>query len=94
MKVSAEIETFKPATLVAYAKLCGWALARAHGKAGDAVMISGYLGATDQFDSALAKYSQAYADQAERDFEVFRAATRSGRLSTEVEKGVGLEFLL
>ena len=29
MKISAEPETFKPSTLVAYASLCGWALARA-----------------------------------------------------------------
>ena len=57
-------------------------------------MIAGYLGSTDQFDDALAKYSEAYADQAERDFETFQAAIRSGRLSTEVEKGAGLEFLL
>ena len=94
MKVSAEIETFRPATLVAYATLCGWALARAHAKAGDAAMIAGYLGATDQFDGALAQYSEAYADQAERDYGTFRAAIRSGRLSTDVEKDSGLEFLL
>jgi len=94
MKVSAEIETFRPATLVGYATLCGWALARAHAKAGDAAMIAGYLGSTDQFDSALAKYSEAYADQAERDFATFKAAIRTGRLSTDVEKGAGLEFLL
>jgi uncharacterized protein (DUF2252 family) len=94
MKVSAEIETFQPTTLVAYATVCGWALARAHAKAGDAAMISGYLGSSDQFDSALAQYSEAYADQAERDFETFQKAIRSGRLSTEPEKGAGLEFLL
>ncbi len=94
MKVSAEVETFRPDTLVAYATLCGWALARAHAKAGDAAMIAGYLGSSDQFDDALAQYAQAYADQAERDFETFQRAIRSGRLSTEPEKGVGLEFLL
>lgn len=94
MKVSAEIETFRPSTLTAYATMCGWALARAHAKAGDAAMIAGYLGTTDQFDDALAQYSEAYADQAERDFEAFQRAIRSGRLSTEAEKGAGLEFLL
>jgi uncharacterized protein (DUF2252 family) len=94
MKVSAEVETFKPGTLVAYADLCGWALARAHAKAGDAAMIAGYLGSTDRFDDALAKYAEAYADQAERDYETFQAAIRSGRLSTEPAEGAGLEFLL
>jgi uncharacterized protein (DUF2252 family) len=94
MKVSPEPETFKPGTLVAYATLCGWALARAHAKAGDASAIAGYLGSTDQFDIALAKYSEAYAAQAERDFEVFQTAIRSGRLQTEPAKGAGLGFLI
>jgi uncharacterized protein (DUF2252 family) len=94
MKVSAEIETFRAATLIGYAKLCGWALARAHAKAGDAATLAGYLGSTDQFDKALAQYSEAYADQAERDYATFKAAIRSGRLSTDVEKSVGLDFLL
>jgi len=94
MKVSAEIETFAPGTLVGYATMCGWALARAHAKAGDAAMIAGYLGSTDRFDNSLAKYSAAYGDQAERDYETFRAAIRSGRLSTEPAKGAGLEFLV
>jgi uncharacterized protein (DUF2252 family) len=94
MKVSAEVETFRSGTLVGYASLCGWTLARAHAKAGDAAMISGYLGSNDQFDDALAKYSEAYADQAERDFKSFQAAIRSGRLSTEPAKEAGLEFLL
>jgi uncharacterized protein (DUF2252 family) len=94
MKISAEIETFKSSTLVRYATLCGWGLARAHAKAGDPAMISGYLGSSDQFDVALAKYSQAYADQAERDFELFQRAIRSGRLQTEPAEGAGLGFLL
>ena len=94
MKVSAEVETFRPSTLVGYATMCGWALARAHAKSGDAAMIAGYLGSGDQFDDALAQYSEAYADQAERDYETFQVAIRSGRLSTEPAKGAGLEFLL
>ena len=94
MKVSAEVETFRPRTLVGYATMCGWALARAHAKSGDAAMIAGYLGSSEQFDDALAKYSVAYADQAERDYEAFQAAIRTGRLPTEPAEGVGLEFLL
>jgi uncharacterized protein (DUF2252 family) len=94
MKVSAEPETFKPSTLVGYATLCGWTLARAHAKAGDAATIAGYLGSTDQFDNALAKYSVAYANQAERDFELFQAAIRSGRLNTDPAKAADLGFLI
>ena len=93
MKVSAEVDTFQPGTLVAYASMCGWAVARAHAKAGDAAMIAGYLGSSDQFDDALEKYAIAYADQAEHDFAAFQAAIRSGRLQTEPAKSAGLEFL-
>ena len=94
MKVSAEPETFRPRTLLSYATLCGWALARAHAKAGDAVMVAGYLGSKDTFDEALVKYSEAYADQSERDFATFKAAIGSGRLRTRPDKASGLEFLV
>ena len=42
MKVAVELETFRPGNLAGYATACGWALARAHAKAGDAPMIAGY----------------------------------------------------
>ncbi len=94
MKASAEVETFKPSTLVGYATLCGWTLARAHAKTGSAVMIAGYLGSCERFDNALEKYSEAYADQAEQDYKTFQTAVRSGRLSTEPAKDMDLEFLI
>jgi uncharacterized protein (DUF2252 family) len=83
MKVSAQVETFKPQTLVSYATMCGWALARAHAKVGDAEMISGYLGSKGKFDDALVQYAKSYADQVELDFKVFKAAVRSGRLGAK-----------
>jgi hypothetical protein len=92
MKVSAEIDTFKPSTLVGYAAVCGWTLAHCHAKTGDATKIAGYLGSRELFDDALAKYSKAYADQAERDFQTFQAALRSGRLSTKPARESDLEF--
>jgi uncharacterized protein (DUF2252 family) len=94
MKASAEVETFKPSTLVAYATLCGWTLARAHSKTGSAVTIAGYLGSSDQFDEALGQYSAAYADQVEQDYKSFQTAIRSGRLPTEAEKAADFEFLI
>jgi len=72
MKVSAEVETFQPGTLVGYATIWGWALARAHAKAGDAAMIAGYLGSSERYDDVLVEYARAYADQAERDFATFQ----------------------
>jgi uncharacterized protein (DUF2252 family) len=94
MKVAAEIETFRPKTLASYATMCGWALARAHAKAGDAAMIAGYLGKNDRLGDALALYAKAYADQVERDFAAFKKAIRSGHLKTDTDEAANLEFLL
>jgi hypothetical protein len=94
MKVAAELAAFRPRTLISYATMCGAALARAHAKAGNAPMIAGYLGTSDEFDTAVTKYACAYADQVERDFETFTAAIRSGRLKTDNEEADGAEFLL
>jgi Uncharacterized protein conserved in bacteria (DUF2252) len=70
----------------AYAMLCGLALARGHDKAGDAAMIAGYLGSSDQFDEAIGDYAVAYADQVERDYKTVVKAIRSGRLKTDVSQ--------
>jgi uncharacterized protein (DUF2252 family) len=80
MKVSPIVETMEPETLSAYGKLCGWTLARAHARSGDAAMISGYLGRSDEFDQAIVKFATAYADQTESDYELMREAARTGRL--------------
>ncbi len=60
MKVSAEVETFRPNTLISYATMCGWAVARAHAKSDVAAMIAGYLGSSEQSDDALVQYATAY----------------------------------
>jgi uncharacterized protein (DUF2252 family) len=83
MKVSTSIERFRSSTLVDYGAVCGWALARAHAKGGDAATLAGYLGRKDTFDRALAGYAVAYADQVERDYAEFMAAIRDGRISID-----------
>jgi uncharacterized protein (DUF2252 family) len=83
MKVSVDIESQTPRVMKAYAKLCGVALARAHDKAGDAAMITGYMGSGHQFDEAIGDYAVAYADQVERDYETLVQAVRSGRLKSD-----------
>ncbi len=52
-----------------YCALCGWALALAHAKSGDAASISGYCGKSAALDEALARFSLAYARQTEQDHE-------------------------
>lgn len=93
-KVSAELETMKKKTLVAYAGLCGWALARAHAKGGDAAMIAGYAGKSERLDDGLVAYALAYADQVDRDFAAFKKAIRTGRLRTDSSASIGQQFNL
>lgn len=93
-KVSAELETMKKKTLVAYAGLCGWALARAHSKGGDAAMVAGYVGKSERLDDGMESYALAYADQVERDFASFKKAIRTGRLHTGASSDEGQQFNL
>jgi uncharacterized protein (DUF2252 family) len=81
MKKGPEIETFWARQMIDAADVCGWTLARAHARSGDAALISGYLGKSDAFELALAAFSRAYADQSEQDYQVMRAAVKSGKLA-------------
>lgn len=82
-KFSFDLTSASESVLVVYAELCGQTLARAHAKSGKAPEISGYLGSGSQFDDAITEYAVAYADWVAKDYDAFRAATRSGRFSTK-----------
>jgi hypothetical protein len=82
-KGSALIELMKPPVMRLYAELCGWTLARAHARSGDAVAIAAYLGSGDVFDRALAAFAERYADQNEQDYAALQEAVASGRVAAE-----------
>lgn len=86
VKLSPLVETFDDEMLEIYGELCGWALARAHAKAGDPWSISGYLGSSGKFDEAMGDFALAYADQAERDHAALKAAVRAGKVAVEMER--------
>jgi uncharacterized protein (DUF2252 family) len=79
-KGSAEIEQMVPKAMATYGKLCGWTLARAHARSGDRVAIAAYLGNGDAFDRAILEFSNAYAEQNQRDYERLTSAVASGEL--------------
>ena len=85
MKVSPIIEGFDVGDLRAYGRMCGWALARAHARSGDAAMIAGYMGASETFDDAIAEFAVEYADQTQKDYRAFVKAIRQGRLKATPE---------
>ena len=86
MKFSLDISIMKPIQLSRYAEVCGWTLARAHARSGDASMIYGYMGKTDTFDRAIGTFARLYADQAKKDYEIFLNAIKSGEIKAEKEK--------
>lgn len=80
MKASYKLEEFGPSDLREYAQACGYGLARAHAKGGDAWALSGYLGRSTKFDSSLVKFSQAYADVNQADWKRLCRAVDDGTL--------------
>ena len=80
MKGTALVDQMSPTLMTYYARLCGWTLARAHCRSGDAVAITEYLGDTDTFDRAIHSFAKRYAEQNERDFAELQGAVASGRL--------------
>jgi hypothetical protein len=78
MKGSFDLETLVGDDLAVYGQLCGAVLARAHARAGDASLLSGYLGDTDEFDEALGDFALAYADRTDADHASLVTALRTG----------------
>lgn len=78
MKGSAEVAGLDPAGLLAYARLCGTTLARAHARSGDRIAIAAYLGTADTFDHAVADFAVAYADRTTADHATLGAAIMAG----------------
>jgi uncharacterized protein (DUF2252 family) len=85
MKFSLDISIMKPIQLSRYAEVCGWTLARAHARSGDASMIYGYLGKSDTFDRAIGTFARLYAEQAKKDYEIFMNAIESGEINADIE---------
>jgi len=69
-----------PKGMALYGKLCGWTLARAHARSGDRIAIAAYLGHGTSFDRAILEFSNAYAEQNDRDYQRLTAAVGSGEL--------------
>ena len=84
-KLSANIDIMQPGDLTIYAQLCGWTLARAHARSGDRVAIGSYIGGSDVFSRALARFATAYADQNEVDHQALVTAIATGRVVADTQ---------
>lgn len=86
-KVKLEPDFWDGPRLAEIAEVMGAVLARAHARSGDAAVLSGYLGEETSFEEAIGVFAQAYADQAEKDYEVFSEAVRKGRIEAAEDCG-------
>jgi uncharacterized protein (DUF2252 family) len=82
-KLSADIDTMSPTMLAVYAQLCGWTLARAHARSGDAIAVSSYLGTGDAFPQAIATFAHAYANQNDVDHQALVDAIAAGTVQAQ-----------
>jgi len=80
MKGSIDPAMLTGRALVGYAHRCGYTLGLAHSRAGDPDVILGYAGKGAALADALWKFSEAYADQTERDYGRFIEAIHEGRI--------------
>ena len=84
-KGAAAIADMSPDAMDDFARLCGWTLARAHARTGDRIAIAAYLGRSDSFEKAILAFSESYADQNRRDYEVLVDASAAGRFNVETD---------
>jgi uncharacterized protein (DUF2252 family) len=82
-KGSVLVDQIEPPLMELYARVCGWALARAHARSGDTIAIASYLGSSDVFDKSVTEFAIAYADQNERDHTALKQAVESGRIEAK-----------
>ena len=78
VKLSAIIEDWDTTLLRQYGRMCAQALARAHARSGDAAMVSGYMGAGQTFDDAVAEFAVEYSAQNRTDYRAIIRAIREG----------------
>jgi uncharacterized protein (DUF2252 family) len=80
-KASVVIEHLDESRLVAYGRVCAWALARAHARSGTSAQIAGYLGKNNHFETAMAAFALLYRDRNEADYQAMRSAVKQGRIT-------------
>jgi uncharacterized protein (DUF2252 family) len=82
-KASMDLSTMSEAGLHAYTRACGWSMARTHARSGDRLAIAAYLRGGSSFDRAIARFSAAYADQNELDYQRLADAVAAGEVPAQ-----------
>jgi len=88
MKASFDVAAFRRRDFHEYAEACGYALARAHAKAGCPDELLGYIGKSGALSAAMQAFALDYRRQNEADWQALKRAASSGRVPAETpDKG-------
>jgi uncharacterized protein (DUF2252 family) len=82
MKGTIDLDRTSAEVMVRYAAICGATLARAHARSAGPGLITGYIGDSDRFATALVAFAQRYADQVQLDYAALVEAAATGRIHT------------
>ncbi len=80
-KASVDFTRMSVESLSAYARVCAWALARAHARTGTSLELAAYMGSGTKFDDAVGSYALAYRRRNSEDYNALRRAADEGRIS-------------
>src|SRR5207302_5518891 len=69
--------------LTEYAHVCGEVLAKGHARSGDPLELSAYCGSGAKLDDAITEFADRYCEQTDSDYEAFKKATKSGRVTID-----------
>lgn len=72
-KGSVDVDSMEPDQMAVYAKMCGYTLAHAHARTGDAAALAGYLGGGKTIARHLGRFASDYADLNAADHAAFAA---------------------
>ncbi|MBI4894110.1 MAG: DUF2252 domain-containing protein [Acidobacteria bacterium] len=86
VKIGPRVDLFDASLLGLYSTWCGKALAMAHARSSDPILLSGYLGKSEAIDEAMASFAVAYANQNEKDHDALAKAVRKGSVKAVFEQ--------
>lgn len=81
MKISVDLQDMDEAYFHEYAESCGFALAHAHAKAGNADVVMGYLGEGDGIVETLQRYAMASSERNLEDYQLFMNEISDGKIA-------------
>ena len=82
-KGSIAVESMDPRALSVYGQLCAVTLCHEHARSGDRIAIAAYLGSGDVSTERSLVFSEAYAEQNDRDYKTLTQAVKTGRVHAQ-----------